>query len=95
MPTAQRNREAGPEEGPEEAGEAGPEEGPGYHRSWRSRARRSGTASVRGILTLASPEIRGFHHGDKLPTGQMSKFLDTMEASASLEVSQYFAEPPV
>ena len=53
MPTAQRNREAGPEEGPEEAGEAGPEEGPGYHRSWRSRARRSGTASVRGILTLA------------------------------------------
>jgi hypothetical protein len=50
---------------------------------------------VRGTLTLASPEIRGFHHGDKLPTGQMSKFLDTLEASASLEVSQYFAEPPV
>jgi hypothetical protein len=25
----------------------------------------------------------------------MSKFLDTLEASASLEVSQYFAEPPV
>jgi hypothetical protein len=42
-----------------------------------------------------SPETREFHHGDKLPTGQMSKFLDTLEASASLEVSQYFAEPPV